>query len=57
MAYQEKYGGYGTNDDECGFTYVVDMNDCEIGEHLITAQLIDNKGNIISKKDLKVNII
>lgn len=21
MAYQEKYGGYGTNDDECGFDY------------------------------------
>ena len=57
MAYQEKYGGYGTNDDECGFTYVVDMNGHEMGEHLIIAQLIDNKGNIISQKDLKVNII
>ncbi|MFR2767129.1 MAG: hypothetical protein ACLTAI_01530 [Thomasclavelia sp.] len=22
---QEKYGGYGTNEDECGFTYGVDI--------------------------------
>ena len=57
MAYQEKYGGYGTNEDECGFTYVVDIDDCKIGEHLIVAQLIDNKGKIISQKDLKVNIV
>ena len=26
----------------------------KIGEHLIVAQLIDNKGKIISQKDLKV---
>ena len=29
MAYQEKYGGYGTNEDECGFDYFVDVSQME----------------------------
>ena len=56
MAYQERMA-YGTNEDECGFTYIVDIDNCDIGEHLIVAQLIDSKDNIISQKDLKVNIV
>ena len=38
MAYQEKYGGYGTNDDECGFDYFVDVSQMELGEHSIQQQ-------------------
>ena len=57
MAYQEKYGGYGTNDDECGFDYFVDASQIGIGEHSILVQLFDEKDKIIASKDLKVNII
>lgn len=57
MAYQEQYGGYGTNDDECGFDYFVETNNLSKGEHKILVQLIDDKGKIISEKDLKVNIV
>ncbi len=57
MAYQEKYGGYATNDDDCGFTYYVDTENCELGEHSIRVQLLDEKDKIIAAKDLKVNII
>ena len=57
MAYQEKYGGYGTNDDECGFDYFVDVSQMELGEHSILVQLLDEKDKVISEKDLKINII
>ncbi len=57
MAYQEKYGGYGTNDDECGFDYLVDVSQMELGEHSILVQLLDEKDKVISEKDLKINII
>ena len=57
MAYQEKYGGYGTNNDECGFDYFVDVNQMKLGEHSILVQLLDEKDKVISEKDLKVNII
>ena len=57
MAYQEKYGGYGTNDDECGFDYFVDITQQELGEHSINVQLLDEKDKVISEKDLKINII
>lgn len=57
MAYQEKYGGYGTNDDECGFTHIVDITDCELGEHMIEVKLLDDKDNVLSEKDLKINIV
>lgn len=57
MAYQEKYGGYGTNEDECGFDYFVDISHMELGEHSILVQLLDEKDKVISEKDLKINII
>ena len=57
MAYQEKYGGYGTNDDECGFDYFVNVSQMELGEHSILVQLLDEKDKVISEKDLKINII
>ena len=57
MAYQEKYGGYGTNNDECGFDYFVDVNQMKLGEHSILVQFLDEKDKVISEKDLKVNII
>ena len=57
MAYQEQYGGYGTNDDECGFDYFVETNNLSLGEHKILVQLLDNKNKIISEKDLKINIV
>ena len=57
MAYQEKYGGYGTNDDECGFDYFVDVSQMGLGEHSILVQLLDEKDKVISEKDLKINII
>lgn len=57
MAYQEKYGGYGTNDDDCGFDYFVDISNAEMGEHSICVQLLDDNNKVISEKDLKINII
>lgn len=57
MAYQEQYGGYGTNDDECGFTYVVDLNNQKLGEHSIILELIDENGKVITEKDMKINIV
>lgn len=57
MAYQEKYGGYGTNDDECGFDYFVDLRQTDLGEHTIIIQLLDENDKVISEKDLKINII
>lgn len=50
MAYQEKYGGYGTNDDECGFDYLVDVSQMELGEHSILVQLLDEKIKLYLKK-------
>ena len=57
MAYQEQYGGYGTNDDECGFDYFVETATLSYGEHKILVQLVDNNGKVISEKDLKISII
>ena len=57
MAYQEKYGGYGTNEDECGFDYFIDISNTVEGEHIINVQLLDENNKIISEKDLKINII
>ncbi|WP_346698561.1 ABC transporter ATP-binding protein [Thomasclavelia spiroformis] len=57
MAYQEQYGGYGTNDDECGFDYFVETAALSYGEHKILVQLVDNNGKVISEKDLKISII
>lgn len=50
MAYQEKYGGYGTNNDECGFDYFVDVNQMKLGEHSILVQLLDEKIKLYLKK-------
>lgn len=57
MAYQEQYGGYGTNDDECGFDYFVETANLLDGEHKILVQLFDDRGKVISEKDLKISII
>lgn len=57
MAYQEKFGGYGTNDDDCGFDYFIDIRDAELGEHVIDVKLLDDKNSVIAEKNLKVNII
>ena len=57
MAYQEKYGGYATNDDECGFDYFVSLDNVTLGEHEIVVQLLDDKNQMIAEKSLKVNII
>ena len=54
MAYQEKYGGYGTNDDECGFDYFVDVSQMELGEHSILVQLLDEKDKVISGIHLRI---
>lgn len=57
MAYQEQYGGYGTNSDDCGFQFIINTSDLSLGEHNITVQLLDDKNRIIAQKDLKINII
>ena len=55
--YHAWFCGYGTNDDECGFDYFVDVSQMELGEHSILVQLLDEKDKVISEKDLKINII
>lgn len=56
MAYQEKYGGYATNEDECGFNCIVDLAEISNGEHEIKVKLYDDKNKIIAEKDFKINI-
>lgn len=57
MNFQEQYGGYATNDDNCGFNYRISINDINRGEHKILVQLLDNNNKVIAEKDLKINII
>ena len=51
------YGGFGTNDDECGVDYFVDVSQMVLGELSILVHLLDEKDKVISEKDLKINII
>lgn len=57
MAYQDKYGGYGTNEDDCGYEFVIDLETYDYGEHNIVLTLYDNKDTVIAQKDLKINIV
>lgn len=56
MAYQEQYGGYGTNDDECGFKCFIDTDGLSEGEHSIKVKLLDEKSRVITDKDLKFTL-
>lgn len=57
MTYQEKYGGYATNDDDCGFDYIVSTKELDYGEHNISIQLVDDNDIIIHEKSIKINIV
>ena len=56
MAYQEKYGGYATNEDECGFNCIVDLAEINMGDHEIKVVLYDDKNEIIAEKDFRINV-
>lgn len=56
MIYQDKFGGYATNDDDCGFNYYVDLHGVELGEHQVLMQLLNDKGIVITDKLIKVNV-